>query len=258
MAPNIVLARDFSIDRVTFSDMKVLDNGGKIVYVSYDRSPFFLQTPPMAVPFGLSKWDNDGKSPAKYSIDLSFKGMDSSKPLSAFHSALSTLDDKLIETGFDKQQSWFKGKRYGSREIVEALYTPMVKYAKDKVTGERTDAYPPTVKVTVPHRDGSFTCDVFDANRNSADLVSIETKGSSITAIIQCTGIWFAGGKFGLSWRVVQMKVVPSSGKIRGFALKEDEGGDDVADGAPTEVVDCPSTLNVCVASSSDDEEDEL
>ena len=250
MAPQIVLSRDFDIKNVTFSEVKVLDNGGKIVYISYNRAPLIIQTPAMAAPFGMSRWEGENGAASKYSIDLSFKGMDDSSSMQAFYKLLEHIDEKMISHGFDNQQTWFKGKRYGSREIVEALYTPLIKHAKDRHTGERTDAYPPTFKATVPQRDGAFACDVFDASRASVDLNAIDTKGARITAIIQCTGVWFAGGKFGVSWKVVQMKVSQNSTKLTGYALVDvdDDEGD-----APT----VHENERVVMMSDEDDESDE-
>jgi hypothetical protein len=45
---------------------------------------------------------------------------------------------------------------------------------------------------------------------------------------MQCTGVWFAGGKFGLSWKAVQVRLdsVPAS-LGRGPAFKSDEDEDD-------------------------------
>lgn len=272
MAPQIILAKDFDIKNVSFSDVKMLDNGGKIVYVSYNRAPFFLQTPTMPAPFGLSSWDGgDGKSAVKYSLDLSFKGMDASPSVKAFYGVLEKLDRTLLDHGFANQANWFKGKRYGSREIVEALYTPLIKFARDKTTGEKTDAYPPTFKASVPFRDGDFACDVFDATRKPVRLSDIDTKGSAVTAIIQCTGVWFAGGKFGVSWKIAQMKVVSSSSKLSGFALRDDDDDDAPQqahqrqqhnnrpreDEEEIDEVDIAAAAANCVVSSSDDSEEE-
>ncbi len=220
MSSTITLAKEFDINNVAFSDVRTLDNGGKAVYVSYNKAPLILQTPQMVAPFGMSKWDNEGKSNPKYTIDLSFKGMDKNPNMQAFYNALEALDKKLVEDGYKNQQTWFKGKKYGSQEIVEALYTPLIRHAKDRATGEITDKYPPTFKLTVPFKDGGFTCEVFDDSRNQIDLANVETKGCKVTAIIQCTGLWFAGGKFGSTWRIIQMKVVPNA-TIRGYAFKE-------------------------------------
>jgi hypothetical protein len=227
MAPTITLSKDFNIDDVTFSDVKMLDNGGKIVYMSYAKAPLLLQTPVMKAPFGLSKWDNDGKNVAKYNIDLSFGGKDTSPQISAFYDVLDSMDKRLVDVGFASQSTWFKGKKYTSREIVEALYTPMIKLAKDKQTGEVTDRFPPTVKLTIPFKDNAFKCDVYDDKKNIVDLNNIDTKGSKITAIIQCSGLWFAGGKYGTSWRVVQMRVVPSMSVLSSYAFRDDDDEQD-------------------------------
>jgi hypothetical protein len=260
MAPTIILAKDFNINNVTFSDVKMLDNGGKIVYVSYNKSPFLMQTPKMKAPFGLSMWDNDGKNVPKYTLDLSFGGMDSSPQLQAFYEVLENMDVRMVNDGFDNQQSWFKGKKYGSREIVEALYTPIIKYAKDKNTGERSDKYPPTMKLNVPFRDGTFACDAFDDNRKPVNVESIETKGSFINAIIQCTGVWFAGGKFGVSWKVVQMKYTPASMSFMGqcaFRDDDNENGDGGRRGYDADVDTGAARVGNKSREEHDSEEDE-
>lgn len=216
---NIVLPQQFDINMLSYNNIRTLDNGGKVVYISYNKKPLILQTPEMMAPFGLNKWNNEGKSIDKYSLDLSFKGKDERDVLNKFFENFVSIDQKLVHDGFVNCQSWFK-KKYPSEDVVEALYTPIVKYPKDK-NGEVSDKYPPTFKVNVPFRDGKFGCDVFDNTRNLIDLNNIETKGSKITAIIQCVGIWIAGGsKFGCSWKILQMKVIPNN-VIKGYAFKE-------------------------------------
>lgn len=218
MASNITLAKDFDSSKLTYSDVKVLDNGGKTLYVSYNRAPLVLQTPEMSAPFGMQKWTNDNRD--KYTLDLSFKNMDNRPPLQVFYDALNKIDTQLVEDAFKNKDSWFKGKKLPSLDVVEALYTPLIKHAKDKDTGEVTDKYPPTFKMNVPFKDGSFACEVYDDKRNLVDLSTLETKGARVTALIQCTGVWLAGGKFGSSWKVVQMKVVPSQ-RIKGYAFRD-------------------------------------
>lgn len=216
---SITLAKDFDASKLSYNDVRVLDNGGKVVYVSYNKAPLVIQTPDMYAPFGMQKWTNDGRD--KYTLDLSFNGMDKRPSLAAFYNVLETLDKKLVADGFANQQTWFKGKKYNSSEVLEALYTPLIRLPKDKNTGEITDKYPATFKVTVPSKDGNFLCEVYDDKRQPADLNSLNTKRAKVGAIIQFMGLWFAGGKFGSSWKVVQMKVSPNQ-NIRGFAFKED------------------------------------
>lgn len=215
---SIVLPGDFDASKITYSEPRVLDNGGKVIYISYNKKKLIMQTPEMVAPFGLSKWNNEGTGVDKYSLDLSFKDKASRPVLSKFFDGLKDMDTKLVADGFANCQTWLK-KPFKSLDVVEALYTPIIKHAKDK-SGEVTDKYPPTFKMTIPFNGTNFTCDVYDADRNAVDLLSLETKGAKVSAIVQCVGIWVAGTKFGCSWKVLQMKVSPPA-RIKGYAFKE-------------------------------------
>jgi hypothetical protein len=261
----ITLAKEFDINNVSSSDIRTLDNGGKVAYMSYNGAPLILQTPTMTAPFGLSTWDNDGKGPLKYSLDLSFKGMDRNAGLQTFYNVLEAIDKKMIEDGLANAATWFKGKKV-SKDVLEALYTPLIRHAKDK-NGDITDKYPPTFKVTVPNKDGKPTCEVYDDKRDLVDLLALQTKGSRVTAIVQWMGLWFAGGKYGTTWKVLQMKVVPSA-TIRGYAFKEvpednvpdEEDLDDNAGHAdPKEVMELAMNKHEedAIVSSSDEDDDD-
>lgn len=228
---SIILPSNFDVSNVSYSAPRTLDNGGRAIYMSLNKSPIVLQTPEMVAPYGVSNWNDDGKGPDKYSLDLSFKGKEGRENLNTFFEKMVSLDKKLVQDGVDNSMTWLK-KKYNSVDVVEALYTPMVKYAKDKTTGEITDKYPPTFKLKIPFVNGSFQCEVYDNKRKSVDLKElIDTgafKGAKVTAIIQCLGIWVAGGKYGCSWKVLQMRVTPPQ-TIKGYAFKdiEDDKVDD-------------------------------
>lgn len=249
---SIVLPSDFDVSQITYSEPRVLDNGGKVVYVSFNKKKLIMQTPEMMAPFGLSKWNNEGKANDKYSLDLSFKGRDTREVLNKFYDGLKSFDKKLVEDGLNHCQTWLK-KQYKSLDVVEALYTPIVKHAKD-------DKYPPTFKLSLPHNGSQFTCDVYDGNRNLVDIANLETKGARVSAIIQCVGIWIAGSKYGCSWKVLQMKITPPS-SIKGYAFKElnekvedeveDEGDDD------DDSDDHKALMEDVAAVKVDDDEDE-
>jgi hypothetical protein len=215
---DIIPFTEFNPSLVQLSKLKTLDNGGKTVYVSYNGAPLVLQTPEMVAPYGMSKWDNDGKGPAKYTLDLSFKGMDTRDHLKTFNNALQDFDSLLVNGGLSNSDEWFK-KKITSKDVVEALYTCVLRRSKD-------DKYPPTFKMTVPcdPSTGDFRCKVFDKNtKDPLDLTKVNLKGARVTAIVQCTGIWIAGGKFGSTWKIVQLRVEQTA-KITEYAFKEIAG----------------------------------
>lgn len=234
---SIVLAKNFDIRHVRLGSLRALDNGGKIVYVNYKGKPLVMQTPKLKAPFGVSNWEG------KFSIDLSLNGHDgSNESVTAFFNALSALDEFLLEEGMQNGMAWFK-RKLPNKEVVDALYTRNVKFPKDKSTGEITDKYPPTFKLSLPHREGKFQCEAYDVTRNRIELSDIELKGGKVTAIAQCLGIWVAGGKFGCTWKVVQLRCEPQEA-INGYAFRDIEGevdggaaadADDISDGEEEE-----------------------
>ena len=90
--PQIVKSENFNVDHVEYSDPKKLSHGGQAIYVNYEGKPLILQTPKMSMPWGMGKYDGDIP---KYSLDLSFKGMDNNPSLEAFYTALKSLDAAL-------------------------------------------------------------------------------------------------------------------------------------------------------------------
>ena len=102
-------------------------------------------------------------------------------------------------------------------EVIEALWTPMLKYTKDQQTGEADMTKAPTLKVKLPCWEGKFNCEIYDPQgtmlypdeSSASSPLELIPKGVNIVAIIQCGGLWFANGKFGCTWRLFQAVVQP-------------------------------------------------
>jgi hypothetical protein len=256
---SIMLPHDFSVKDVSYGAPRTLDNGGKSIYLAFNKAPIVLQTPLMRAPFGKQKWEND-KGTSKFTLDLSFAGMDARPALEDFYKRMTDLDNKLVDDGVTNSFDWLKKKNV-SRDVVKELYTKLVRHHTDKATGELTGKYPPTFKLTLPYKDGAFTCEVYDNNKKQVDLNVLETKGASVTAIIQCLGIWVVGGKYGCTWKVLQMKVVPPP-TIKGYAFKEIENDkvedDEVDEEDEKEVDDDDDLLDPSHVDPKDDDDDDV
>ena len=69
----------------------------------------------------------------------------------------------------------------------------------------------------------SFATKFYDLNGTPYKGVPIEdllVKGIKVTAIIECGGVWFAGSKFGLTWRAIQIAIHKLPEKMGEFAFK--------------------------------------
>ena len=136
----ILLPKNFDITKVSFGQPRLQGTGGKIIFVQYGEGRLLLQTPEMKAPFGVSHWPGENGAPDKYNLDVSFDGADSREAVRTFQDMVESLDRLLIKQAMESSGAWFK-KKFASEEVVEALYTRSLKYAKDKETGEITAVF---------------------------------------------------------------------------------------------------------------------
>lgn len=220
--PQVITASSFNIANMKFGVAKDNsgNNGGKSVAITYNGGPLMVQTPKMTSPYGVNKWDNVGGG-SKISVDLSFGDVTENPECAAFFEMCKALNTAFVNEGLANSNAWFK-KKHNSADVIEALYTNLIKYSKDKTTGEQSTVYPPTFKVNLPQNDGVNSFTVYDSKKEQIDLDSVDLKGAEIRVIMVCSGIWLAGGKFGCTWRAQQMQVTPRLTKIKDFAFVEE------------------------------------
>jgi len=125
----------------------------------------------------------------------------------------------MINEGVKNSKAWFKADL--NKEVIKAFYTPTLKYSKDKEGNVLS--YPPNMKVKLPKRNGEWDTKFYDLKGTPYKGVPVEdliVKGTQITAIIECGGVWFAGSKFGLTWRAKQIAIHKLPEKMNDFAFK--------------------------------------
>lgn len=245
---SVVLAQSFNTSNVSFSPVRVLDSGGKQAYINYNGGMFVMQTPSCVLPYGMSTFDKAG--PIKYSVELSLRGYDEPGKVKPFYEALSALDEFMIDQGVKNSKQWFKAEL--NREVVKAFYTPMVRFGVDK-EGNRKP-YPPTIKLQLKQRNGEFETKLYDDRKQPYQGIPFEellVKGAQATALIQCTGVWFAGSKYGLSWKATQIRVDNLPQSARGVTFVDD----DEEESAPAPVRRAPARAPVAAIESDGEDE---
>ena len=255
MSKLIVKISDFSVSNLSIGPMKSLESGGKMASLFYkygdnSSSSLTTQVGSLSLPYGMNVFDKAG--PVKYSMDLSLRGYDENPKVKAIYDAFSALDEWMIDQGVKNSKSWFKADL--SRDVVKAFYTPMVKVAKDQEGNPKP--YPPTFKINLKKVNDQFDVKVYDDQARPYEGTPLEdllVKGAQLTTLIQCTSVWFAGSKFGLSWKAKQIRMDKVPESIRGYAFVDDE---DVP--APkSAVTPRPATNNKFASLEEDDAEDE-
>ena len=220
MSSAVVAPSSFDVSNISITAPKLLPSGAKQAYLNYDSRSLTMQVGSLPVPYGMSAYDKAG--PVKYSVDMSLRGYEGENPKAkAIFDCFSALDNYMIEQGVKNSKAWFKADL--NKDVVKAFYTPSLRFSKDAEGNPKP--YPPTVKVTLKQRDGTFETAVYDDKKRPMTDIPMEevlVKGANLTALIQCTGVWFAGSKYGLSWKAVQIRVDTLPERIRGFAFLDD------------------------------------
>ena len=218
MTSNIVNSSNFDSKNLNVTAPKQLPSGAKQAYMNYNGQKLVIQTAlEMSVPFGLNVADKFG--PPEYSVELSFRGHEQNPEIKKFMDVISQMDDRLLDEGVKNSKTWFKSDL--SRDVVKAFYTPSLKYSKDKEGNLLS--YPPNIKLKLRKVNGEFETKFYDIKGNPYKDIPMEdllVKGVQVTAIIECAGVWFAGSKFGLTWRAKQIAIHKLPEKLMDFAFK--------------------------------------
>jgi hypothetical protein len=254
MSKLIVKINDFSVSNLSVGPMKSLESGGKMASLSYkygdsSSSSLTTQVGSLSLPYGMNVFDKAG--PVKYSMDLSLRGYDENAKVKAVHDAFVALDNWMIDQGVKNSKAWFKSDL--SRDVVKAFYTPMVKVAKDAEGNPKP--YPPTIKINLKKVNDQFDVKVYDDQARPYEGVPLEdllVKGALVTTLIQCTSVWFAGSKFGLSWKAKQIRMDKVPESIRGYAFLDDDDAPARSSSKPA----APVAANKFAALDAADEDD--
>ena len=254
MSNNVVLSSNFNTNKLNITALRVLDSGGKQAYINYDGGMFVFQTPSMTLPYGMSAFDKAG--PVKYSAEFSLRGYDEGgSKMQQFYQALERLDEYMIEQGVKNSKQWFKADL--SKDVIKAFYTPTIRMSRDKDGNPKP--YPPTIKTSLRQKRDSQEFDVvcYDEKRQMYRGIPLEellVKGAQMTCLIQCTGVWFAGSKYGLSWKLTQSLISKLPASSRNFTFVDD--GELESEAAPSKSSK-PSAPVVVDESEEEEEEDE-
>ena len=231
----------FESQKVNFSDVKMVGkiNPRKIVYVSYsEEEKLHIQTPEMKIPYNVTGQSYDGGFP-KHDITISFNNM-TNKKQAEFKEFIKKIDELMLNkvcSDDETSMKWIKQKNT-NKDVAGALYSPMLKVHMDKNSGEPSGMYPDSLKIKLPYyknKDddgGRFAFDLYDVNTKEpveqSDILSTLVKGSTVRLLIECTGVWFAGGKFGLSWKAVQASVKKPKVNFNTYSFVDDDDEDEV------------------------------
>lgn len=205
------------LSEVSFSELKRQKSG----YVSWVNvkdngrmKRIYVKTPKMFAPFGATNYNaGDASQKNKFSVALSFKGVEDNEELQALKQLLQKLDETVVDNTYSNKE-WRKqiSKKTVSRDVIETNYAPV--YREGAEDGDKK--YPGlfNLKAQVNWKDGepSVGTKVYDSNKqelqiNFENYGEVIPKLTDLKCIFQVASVWFINKKFGLTLKLVQAKV---------------------------------------------------
>jgi hypothetical protein len=259
-----------------YTKPKLTKTGGKQIGVLNAKSMkgMYMSTPLMLT-WGVNDYTNEITGAKTFDLALQFPNDEYNNPACvAFLKNMQEFETKIKLDAIANSKDWLNKSKLVP-DAVDALWTPMLKYPKDKETGDFDYARAPTLKVKIPYWEGEFknvelyndsqemifpSDDTDDAEKAIKDMV---VKASHVATIIQCGGLWVANGKFGITWRLFQAVVKPRatlSGRCHITLTTTDKAK--MAASVPEAEDDVPDINNLAIASATQvedsDEEDDV
>ena len=204
---------------IKYAKCKVNTSGGKSVgiYNSQTAQSLYVGTP-LLMTWGLQQYTDEKTGKVSYEMSLQFPNDDfATDETRAFLKSMADFETKLKADALTNSKDWF-AKPKMTPDAVDALFTPILKFPMDKATCDKDLNKKPTMRIKVPFWQGKWEgVEIYDADRShlfpcddpNVSPMDIITKLSHVKAMIQCGGIWFANGKFGITWRFVQCMIRP-------------------------------------------------
>ena len=216
----IVDGTDFEINNcVGFNKPRLNKSGGKSIGIlnTMSNRQLTLSTPLMLT-WGVNERVDEKTGRVSYDMALQFPQESyATEKTSAFLKSMQEFEQFVKTSAIKNSKSWLNKSKV-SEDQIDVLFHPMLYWPRDKQTGEIDPERSPTLKVKLDYWDEKFTCELYDIGGNNifpkdetALPVNIISKASNVACIIKCGGVWFANGKFGVTWKLVQAVVKPKA-----------------------------------------------
>lgn len=181
-SPSFVKITDVNCSEFKFSKTKQTA-GRRFISLFYNKQNLSVKLPKLRIPFD-TKLSNYGQ------LEVNFSLGDNSDLIKK----IKEIDAKMVV--YCEELSW---------NSAECEYCPMLKVSKN-------NAYPPTVRIKIPIKNDTIETDFFDNDGTELDIkdasgvTQLLTRGNYALSAIECVGVWFNSEKWGLSWKLVQLK----------------------------------------------------
>ena len=269
----VIQCKDFNptMETVTFKKRKDLKNGSIKIPLDYNGKQLWMFSNRHKNPFGLSRGNHE-RYPETYGkkLNCSLSLDRRTAKGKAFYDAMVNFEDVICQAAYDNRVEWGLCKAVDAADTtkrdIRKLFNRIIRVACDD-KGNPIEAYDPTFRVDfrVTKDDSGMVngvlTEVWDEKGQKVDVVDESTVPpmSDARVIMGCQHVYVipATGKFGVAFKLHQLRVYPGSRLPTGRCLiqdaENDSSDDEGADKTPEKPL-ATSKSSVAVADNDSDE----
>ena len=190
---------NLEIGEYTNKSIKLVDN--------LTNKPVKIQLPKMYMPFGISSFVPE-VGETKWNIDFSMKGYnEEGNQVKLFYEFLKAVEDRVIDSVQEQSQAIFG--RTMSRDVLVTMFNSNIKESSDREPKFRLKYDPRTTRM--------FDYDDNDITNAPVDRAYSQCSG---VALAEIGNVYFLNKKFGIVWKMPQMKIFEPQ-RLKGFQFKD-------------------------------------
>lgn len=218
--PAIVLsAAEWNPSAVRYTPPKISDRGAKTINIISSQNGRWLNvSTPLLMTWGVADFvdEKTGESDGKFSMTLNFPNAEYANPATTeFLTKVKAFENQILDDAVKYSEVWFGEEM--SREVAKHTFFPVLKYPKDKTTKKVDQTKAPSMRVKVPNYNNKWNIEIYDTKNTrifpseSADITPMDLipSKSKVACVIQCSGLWFGGKGWGVTWKLSQCVVKP-------------------------------------------------
>lgn len=167
---------------------------------------------PLMMTWGIADYvdQTTGESDGKYTMSLNFPNDEyATDETRMLLEKVKGFEDHILDIAVENSETWFGKKK--TKELVEDSFSSIIK------TNSKQPDRPPSLRIKVPYYEGKWgDISLFDYSSQERlypspdDTITppdLVPKLSQIACVIQCSGLWFVGGRWGVKWVLNQAVV---------------------------------------------------
>jgi len=178
------------------------------VPIRFKNQEIYIKTPKIVVPFGLNIYTTENNENYYYYV-LSFTDSDIDPNIEKFYSFLQKIEVFCQNVVKNNLAKW------GCEYLFESL---------NFKSGFKDSDGIPLFRLKITHTGKQLT-ELYDEAgelQNLDDVESIITKQCQVISLIELNNIWINSTEYGVTWKVHQMRVYPSTRPIGGVSLLDE------------------------------------